>query len=139
MAERDIRDESVRADGENALKTLYELVPDNLYVLLEWMGVQARRKDATIVRTLDRARERLLPFLADVPVESPIAPARAIADASSAAKKGDWSAVLRNVTAVAQVGSVQPAVRNDKGRVDRGLRVADQDRLFRQVLSRAPV
>jgi hypothetical protein len=121
LAERDIKDESIRADGENALKTLHELVPDNLYVLLEWMGVQARRKDATIVRTLDLARQRLLPFLADIPVNSSVAPARAIDDASAAAKNGDWSGVLRNVTAIAQVGSVQPAVQSDKRRVNRSL------------------
>jgi hypothetical protein len=121
LAERDIKDESIRADGENALKSLHELVPENLYVLLEWMSVQARRKDATIVRTLDLTRQRLLPFLADIPVDSPIPPARAIDDASAAAKKGDWSGVLRNVTAIAQVASVQPAVQTDKRRVDRSL------------------
>jgi hypothetical protein len=136
LAERDIQDETVRADGENALKSLYELVPDNLYVELEWMGVQARRKDATIVRTLDRARTRLLPFLADVPAKSPIAPAQAIEDASTAAKKGDWRAVLRNVTALAQVGSIEPAVRNDKARVDRSfpwlIRTDFSDKFYRE-------
>ncbi|HUE16189.1 MAG TPA: CRTAC1 family protein [Planctomycetaceae bacterium] len=121
VAERDSRDESVRADGENALKTLYELVPDNLYVVLEWIGVQARRKDATIVQTLARARGWLPTFLADVPVATPVAPAHAIDDAAAAAKKGDWAAVLQNVTAIALVGAAQPAVQNDKGRVDRSL------------------
>lgn len=121
MAERNIADETIRADGENALKTLYELIPDNLYVLLEWMGVQARLKDETIVSTLDRARGRLLPFLGDVPASTPIAPAQAITEASSAAKKEDWAAVARNVTALSRVGALQPAVRNDKWRVDRGM------------------
>jgi hypothetical protein len=121
QTQRDSQDEAMRADGENALKTLFELIPNNLYVLLEWIGVQARLKDATIVETLDRARLRMVPFLSDVPVATPIAPAQAIADASSAAQKGDWSAVARNVTALTALASVQPAVRNDKWRVDHGL------------------
>ncbi len=121
QAQRDYQDEAMRADGENALKTLYELIPNNLYVLLEWIGVQVRLKDATIVETLDRARVQMVPFLSDVPVATPIAPPHAIADASSAAQKGDWNAVARNVTALTTVGSVQPAVRNDKWRVDHGL------------------
>jgi hypothetical protein len=121
LAERDNKDESIRADGENALKTLHERLPANLYVLVEWMNVQAKRKDLAIVRTLELARQELLPFLADVPADSSISPARAISDASEAAKRSDWNAVGRNVAAIAQVGSVQPAVQGDKRRVNRSL------------------
>jgi FG-GAP-like repeat len=121
QAERDNPDEAVRADGENALKTLYDFLPNNSYVLLEWLNVAARRKNPEIVEPLERARTRLVPFLGDVPAATPIAPAQAIDDALAAAKKGDWSVVTRSIAAVSAVAVLQPAVRNDKWRVDHGL------------------
>jgi FG-GAP-like repeat len=120
-AERDNPDEAVRADGENALKTLYDFLPNNSYVLLEWLTVAARRKNPEIVEPLERARIRLVPFLGDVPAATPIAPAQALDDALAAAKKGDWSVVTRNIAAISAVAALQPAVRNDKWRVDHGL------------------
>ncbi len=120
-AERTSPDDAVRADGENALKTLYDMIPNNLFVLTEWLNVAARHKDPEIVEPLERARQRLIPFLADVPAATPVAPARALDDALAAAKKGDWTAVARNITAISVVAAVQPAVRNDKWRVDHGL------------------
>ncbi len=119
-AERTSPDDAVRADGENALKTLYDMIPNNLFVLTEWLNVAAQHKDPEIVEPLERARQRLIPFLADVPAATPISPARALDDALTAAKKGDWTAVARNITAISLVAAVQPAVRNDKWRVDHG-------------------
>jgi hypothetical protein len=121
QAERDSPDEAVRADGENALKTLYDFLPNNSYVLLEWLNVAARRKNPEIVEPLERARWGLVPFLSDVPAATPLAPAQAIDEALAAATKGDWSVVTRNIATVSAVAAMQPAVRNDKWRVDHGL------------------
>ncbi len=121
QAERNVKDASIRADGDTTLTTLYNMIPNNFYVLLEFMSLQARHKDAAIVTTLERARALLLPFLADVAGESPIPPAKALADATAAAKKGDWSTVANNVQAISKFAALQPAVRNDKSRIDRDL------------------
>jgi hypothetical protein len=120
-AERNATDDSYRKDGEDALKSLYEFIPDNTYVALEWLQLQARKKDATIVTTLERAHDHLLPFLSDVPADSSVAPDRSLSGASTAAKAGDWSAVERDLASLSKIASPQPAVRNDKARVDRGL------------------
>ena len=146
QVERTVKDESIRADADTTLTTLYNMIPNNFYVLLEFMSLQARHKDAAIVTTLERARALLLPFLSDVAAESPIPPAKALADATAAAKKGDWSTVARNVDAFSKFASLQPAVWNDKSRIDRDLtwfvKTDFSDKFYRQhpfdrVLSKA--
>jgi FG-GAP-like repeat len=150
LAERDFPDEAIRADGENALKTLYDFLPNNTYVLLEWLNIAARRKNPEIVEPLERAKQQLVPFLGDVPAATPVAPAQAIDLALAAAKKGDWNGVATNLKVVNAVAALQPAVRNDKWRVDHGLQwlikydFSDkfyQDRLPERVLPKkdAPV
>lgn len=120
-AQRESPDETMRADGESALKTLYDHIPNNLFVLLEWTNVLAKCKDPAIVEPLERAQTQLVPFLADVPAATPIAPDKAVAGALAAAKKGDWTAVASDLAAVSAVAALQPAYRNDKWRVDHGL------------------
>lgn len=49
----------------NALRKVYELEPDNLFVLKDWLPLQTQLKDADLARTIAKAKETLGPF-ADV-------------------------------------------------------------------------
>jgi len=46
----------------DALRNTYELEPDNLFVLKDWLPLQAQLKDPAISETVTRARQTLAPF-----------------------------------------------------------------------------
>ncbi len=49
----------------DALRKVYELEPDNLFVLKDWLPLQAQLKDPSLGDTIAKAKETLVPF-ADV-------------------------------------------------------------------------
>ena len=59
-------DEASRAARRNALRRAWELRPENLRLLMEWMLTQAETRDPTIVRTLEAARTVLQPLAASL-------------------------------------------------------------------------
>lgn len=118
LAERAATDMAVRQDGENALRELGDLVPNNLYVLLESLSVLSRRHDAAVVPAFGRTRRLLLPFFPD---DASTALARAIDAGEAAAKTGDWTIVTGAVEIIVKTGSSLVSVQNDRRRVDRGI------------------
>jgi hypothetical protein len=109
------------AESEAALKYLQGLVPDNLDVQLEWVGVQARRKDVEIVDTLSRLRDLLVPLLADQGGDAATRLGRAVQDTQSAAKAANWSAVKSKVETIVGTARNLPEVNADRRRLERGV------------------
>ncbi|HET6328921.1 MAG TPA: CRTAC1 family protein [Planctomycetaceae bacterium] len=110
-----------KADSVGTLKSLQGLVPDNLYVQLEWLGVQARRKDAKIGDTLIRVKNLLLPILADQKGNAAARFGRLIEEAETAAKSAKWPAVDEHVAAIAQLARDLPELSADRRRLDRSV------------------
>lgn len=54
--------EAPPAETVDALRNTYELEPDNLFVLKDWLPLQAQLKDPQIEPTITRARQTLAPF-----------------------------------------------------------------------------
>jgi len=122
-AERGNADQTIREDGDNAIYAVYNIVPDNLHALLEWMALQARRKDPDIARTVDRARGLFTPLLNGNHVTAAKQPeiAAQLNAVAAAAKSGDWNAVTRDVAAIAGASSALRAVQADKRRLNPSL------------------
>ncbi len=57
------RDDKLTAEANKGLAKAWELAPENLYVMREWLIVQARAKDATVGETLTTARKLVAPFV----------------------------------------------------------------------------
>jgi hypothetical protein len=110
-----------RADSEGTLKSLQSLVPDNLYAQLEWLGVQARRKDAKVSDTLSRVRALLLPILAAQGGDAATRLGRLAEEAQAAVKTAKWQTVDTCVSAITQMTRDLPEVAADRRRLERGL------------------
>jgi hypothetical protein len=109
------------ADSEGTLKTLQDLVPDNLYAQVEWLGVQARRKDSRIGVTLDRLRSLLGPLLAEHGREPASRVDSVLAATEAAAKAANWQTVAKKVTEIVEVVRRLPELEADRRRIERGL------------------
>jgi hypothetical protein len=123
-AVRDAADAPLRGEGELALQKACEFRPENLFLLLRWLELQAQRRDVAIDQTLERAQHlfQLFPtekrFLTENRGESAAGALRSIADARSAAKKGDWPGVTAAVSAISKAGENLAAVRADERRIE---------------------
>lgn len=87
----------------SALRKVYELEPDNLFVLKDWLPLQVQLKDADLGKTISRARETLDPF-ADVIKSHIRIDVRELLDKlTKAVEAGQWpvatstSMVIRNI------------------------------------------
>ncbi len=112
--------DSNRAESEATLKYLKDLAPDNLYVQLEWLGLQARHKDPKIADTLNRLRA-LLPILAEQGSDTATRFGRLLDETQTAAKAANWQAVEKNVATLAETAHALPEVDADRRRIERGV------------------
>lgn len=62
LAAQHSSDEQLQQQAREALQRAYELRPDNLSILLDWMLTQAEQHDPDIVKTLKAAKDTLKPF-----------------------------------------------------------------------------
>jgi FG-GAP-like repeat len=109
------------ADSQGTLKSLHSLVPDNLYVQLEWLGVQASKKDQEIADTLSRLDGLLSPIFADQGAEAAARFRRLVDEAQAAVKGANWPAAGENVAAIEQMVRPLPEVASDRQRIQRDL------------------
>ncbi len=124
-----------RADSEGTLKSLQSLIPDNLYAQLEWLGVQARRKDAKVSDTLSRVRACCCPSCPSRAATRPRRLNKLVDETRAAAKPANWTTVEGNVSAIVQMARELPEVDADRQRIERGISwhlVSDFSRVFYQ-------
>ncbi|HXY35274.1 MAG TPA: CRTAC1 family protein [Planctomycetaceae bacterium] len=110
-----------RRDSEGTLRTLKDLVPGNLYVQLEWLGVQVRRKDVDFDDQLTRVSRLLVPIVAEIGSDAADRLKGLIQNARSAANAGNWEAVGTNLAAIDKLAEALPELAADRRRVERGL------------------
>jgi hypothetical protein len=108
-------------EGEGTLRTLKDLAPINLYVQLEWLGVQSRLKDPQITDTLSRLRNLLMPLLPEHQDGASSEMDRLLNETQSAAKTANWETVARAVASLVTSARRLPEVDADRRRVQRDL------------------
>lgn len=121
QAQRALETVKDQADSEGTLKSLQGLVPDNLYVQLEWLGVQARRKNAKIGETLGRLKNLVLPILAEQKGDAAARFGRLIEETEAAVKNAKWPVVEENAAAIAKASHYLPEFGADRRRLDRSV------------------
>ncbi len=79
--------------GYEALRAAYQLAPENLFLLPEWLLVQAQRQDPEVAKTLAAAKQTIAPLQR----KSRYDLLQFADDAIAAAEEENWSAVTRTV------------------------------------------
>jgi len=93
----------VAPETAEALRKVYELEGDNLFVLKDWLPLQAQMKDPGLAETVAKAKESLLPFAAVIKTSSRVDIVQMLDKLTTVAAAGQWPAanstamVIRNV------------------------------------------
>ena len=111
------RDEELTAKANEALAKAWELAPNNLYVMREWLSVQARAKDVTIDETLKTARELVTPFVERINKFTNVNLHSLIDEGLTALQNDDWNKVTRSAIVVGNMLRPEVATQNDAKKV----------------------
>ncbi len=111
------RDEELTVKADAALGKAWELAPNNLYVMREWLSVQARAKDATIGETLKTAREIVTPFVERISKFTNVNLHSLIDEGLTALQNDDWNKVTRSAIVVGNMLRPEVATQNDAKKV----------------------
>lgn len=118
-AARNSTDVDLQSIGEAALAEAYQLDPDNLFILSDWLLLQARRQDSQILETLTRARTTIAPLQPLVEARSRVNLDDLIGQAEQAVREGKWPVATARIRVVF-VNLMRPldAAQSDKRRLD---------------------
>jgi hypothetical protein len=108
------------ADSEGTLKSLKDLVPENLYVQLEWLRVQARQKDPKIL-THSLLAAWLTAILREQGGDAETRFATLWKEIRAAADAKNWTTVSSKASALVEMVKNLPEVQADRRRIERGL------------------
>jgi tetratricopeptide (TPR) repeat protein len=111
------RNDELIAEGNQALARVWELAPDNLYVMREWLTVQARAKDPNVRETLSQAKNLIAPFVDRIRTFGPVDLDELLDQATVAVEKEDWNTVIRNASITGNMLRPEVATQNDAKKV----------------------
>jgi tetratricopeptide (TPR) repeat protein len=103
--------------ANKALGVAWELSQDNLYVMREWLTVQARGKDPKVGETLKTARKLVAPFVDRIQTFHRQNLNELIDQGIAALPKEDWSLVIRSAMLSANLLRPEVATQNDAKKV----------------------
>ena len=83
--------------ASDALRAAYDLAPDNIFILNEWMLAQAEAQDPDVGKTIAHARQTLAPLREAIQNQHRSDVGAFLDGAESALASGDWPKVVRNV------------------------------------------
>jgi len=111
------QDPELNDTARSALAKAYALDPRNLWLTTEWLGAQAKTKDAGIEQTLSASREVLAPLAPAIKKMGLDVP-KTIDEAIEAVKAGDWAKVSTNVRRLEVTVRPNEVAKSDIVRVD---------------------
>jgi tetratricopeptide (TPR) repeat protein len=111
------RDEKLEARADEALSKAWELAPNNLYVMREWLPVQAQAKDATIGETLKTARQLVAPFVERIDKFTGYNLHSLIDEGLAALPNEEWNTVTSSAFVVGNLLRSEVATQNDARKV----------------------
>lgn len=112
------QDETLIAESNEALKEAWKLAPDNLYLMREWLLVQAQAKDPSITDTLSTARGLVAPLVDRIQKFARVNLNDLIDQGIAGLKESDWSAVTRSAMMTGNVLRPEVATQNDTREVN---------------------
>ena len=111
------RDDVLIAEADKGLAKAWELAPDNLYVMREWLTVQARAKDPTVGETLTSARRLVAPFVERISKFTNVDLHELIDQGLAALPKEESNTVTRSAIVVGNMLRPEVATQNDAKKV----------------------
>ncbi len=111
------RDDVLIAEANKGLAKAWELAPNNLYVMREWLTVQARAKDPTVGETLTAARKLVAPFVERISKFTNVDLHELIDQGLAALPKEEWNTVTRSAIVVGNMLRPEVATQNDAKKV----------------------
>lgn len=112
-------DAAIRDRARKAISRAVELQPDNVWLLIELLPLQAEQQDRNIGLNLQRLADIVAPFASTIAAQTRIDPREYLNQARDAAADGNWPVVLQRVRVVSNVLKPDPLAQADKLRVDR--------------------
>jgi hypothetical protein len=111
------RNDELTAEANKGLAKAWELAPENLYVMREWLSVQARAKDETVGETLTTARKLVAPFVERISKFTNVNLHELIDSGLTALPKEEWNTVTRSAIVVGNMLRPEVASQNDAKKV----------------------
>lgn len=111
------RDDELMAEADRALARAWELAPDNLFVMREWLTSQARSRDPGVSETLAAARELVAPFVDRIHKFGRVDLHDLLDKAAAALEEENWGTVTRNVSITGNMLRPEVATQNDARKV----------------------
>ena len=90
------RDPAQQKTGRRALGRAFEKNPDNLWLLIHWVKVQAEIRDIAIVSTLQKAKTTIGPFVTGIKKRTRFDLGKMIDETINAVGEKNWKLVRRN-------------------------------------------
>ncbi len=118
MAATDQRAAKPSGLAKSAMEKAYSLDPRNIYLITEWLMLQAVTQDPAVENTLVAAKEVLKPLEASVKRRSRIELGEQIAKAAQAVRDGNWSLVNTSVRIIQNVVRPEEVAKSDIASVD---------------------
>jgi len=112
-------DPAVQSRAREALHRASVLQPDNVWLLIELLPLQAEQQNPEVAGNLTRLAELVQPFAATISQQTRIDIVGFLQQAQQAATDGNWPVVLQRVRVVGNVLRPDPLAQADKLRVDR--------------------
>ena len=97
----------------DALRKVYELEPDNLFVLKDWLPLLVQLKDPTFADTAEKAKETLRPFADIIQTHARVNVLDLLDVVSKAAREGNWPLATGRTMAIRNV-MVSESARDDR-------------------------
>ncbi|MDZ4688844.1 MAG: CRTAC1 family protein, partial [Planctomycetaceae bacterium] len=108
-------DDLVRA--HRALREAHRLAPENLFVLADWLAVQAEQKDAEIAGSLAGLSQLVAPLREGIRTRSRVDVQTLIDDATKAVAAGTWPLATGKVRALGSVLRPEEQAQSDRRRI----------------------
>ncbi len=97
----------------DALRKVYELEPDNLFVLKDWLPLLVQLKDPVFADTAEKAKETLRPFADIIQTHARVNVLDLLDVVSKAAREGNWPLATGRTMAIRNV-MVSESARDDR-------------------------
>ncbi len=97
----------------DALRKVYELEPDNLFVLKDWLPLLVQLKDPTFADTAEKAKETLRPFADIIQTHARVNVLDLLDVVAKAAREGNWPLATGRSMAIRNV-MVSESARDDR-------------------------
>jgi tetratricopeptide (TPR) repeat protein len=117
QAGRDSDEPEVRSQARSALQRAYELEPDNLFLLMDWLSTQIAAQDSDVVETLDQVRDVLGPFVEHIRRLRRVDLLQFLDQARQAAEDGNWQVAFGRVGVIGNLMRPEVASQLDHRRV----------------------